>query len=241
MDKLVEIVTETMSFVILRITFSTYITYIREQVSLHNELETNMLVIFRGFTWSYVVSSLAKDNIIVTGGFASKRHLSSHLSMKHHAYILALFNFDLIGLNKSINFNNVKPDYLFPRRDLTRNRRSNVKIRDGGKSVFINKNKKLKHLENELFDETLNSNNTNSCTNNEKLDNIGNINSSYVNNNNKNNNLHSRNSFNNLNSLISNNIKKRNFNTCFPLLDPVISLVNTKNVLLEIILIIITV
>lgn len=100
-----------------------------------------MLVIFRGFTWSYVVSSLAKDNIIVTGGFGSKRHLSSHLSMKHHAYILALFNFDLLDLNNSINFNNVNPDHLLPRKDLTINRRSNVKMRDGGKSVFINKNK----------------------------------------------------------------------------------------------------
>ena len=87
-----------MSFVIIRITFSTYITLMKEQVSLHIELENNKLVISisRGFTWSYVVSSLAKDNIIITGEFVSKRHLSSHLSMKHHAYILALFNFDLI-------------------------------------------------------------------------------------------------------------------------------------------------
>ena len=68
----------------------------KEQVSLHNELWNIKLVILLGFTRFYVVSSLAKDNILVTVGFASKRHLSSHLSMKHHAYILVLFNFDLI-------------------------------------------------------------------------------------------------------------------------------------------------
>ena len=58
----------------------------------------------------------------------------------------------MLGLNKSINFNNVKPDHLFPRNDLTRNRRSNVKMIDDGKSVFINKNKQLKHLENKIFE-----------------------------------------------------------------------------------------
>ena len=227
LDKLVEIVTEKLSFVINRVTFSTYITLIKEKGSLHDELENNMLVIFRGFTWSYVVGSLAKENIVVTGGFGSKRHLSSHLSIKHHAYILALFNFDLLGLNNSINFNNVNPNYLFPRKDLTRNRRSNVKIRDGGKSVFINNNKEFKHLENKMFNETLNSNNTNSCSNNEKVDNIGNINSSCVNNNN---NLHRTNYSNNLNSLIFNNIKKRNFHSCFRLLDPVIPVIRKSSI-----------
>ena len=113
----------------------------KEQYTRYNGLENNILVIFRGFTWSYVVSSLQKENIIVTGGFGSKRHLSSHLSIRHHAYILALFNFDLVGLNSSINFNNVNPNHFFPRQDLTRNRRSNVKIRDSGKSVFIKENK----------------------------------------------------------------------------------------------------
>ena len=134
----------------------------------------------------------------------------------------------MVGLKNSINFNNVNPNHLFPRKDLTRNRRSNVKIRDGGKSVFINDNKQLQHLENKMFDEMLNSNNnTNSCTNNEKADNIANINSSYVNNNN--NNLHCTDCSNNHNSLISNNIKKINFHTCFRLLDPVISVVNKNN------------
>ena len=60
MDKLVEIITETMSFVINRITFSTYVTLMKEEHSKHNELESNTLVIFRGFTWSYVVSLLAE-------------------------------------------------------------------------------------------------------------------------------------------------------------------------------------
>ena len=41
----------------------------------------------------------------------------------------------MLGLNNNINFNNVKPDHLFARKDLTANRRSNVKMRDGGKSV----------------------------------------------------------------------------------------------------------
>lgn len=74
--------------------------------------------------------------------------------------------------------------------------------------------------------ETLNSsnNNTNSCTNNEKVDNIANIHSYCVNNNN--NNLHCTNYSNNLYSLISNNIKKINFKSCFRLLDPVIPVVN---------------
>lgn len=91
-----------------------------------------MLLIFRGFAWSYVVSSLAKENIIVTAGFGSKRHLSSHLSIRDHAYILAFFNFDLVGLNNSINFKDVNPNHLFPRQDLTRNRWSSSR-RDGGK------------------------------------------------------------------------------------------------------------
>lgn len=72
LDKLVEIVTEKLSFVINRVTFSTYITLIKEKGSLHDELENNMLVIFRGFTWSYVVGSLAKENIVVTGGLEVK-------------------------------------------------------------------------------------------------------------------------------------------------------------------------
>lgn len=72
LDKLVEIVTEKLSFVINRVTFSTYITIIKEKGSLHDELENNMLVIFHGFTWSYVVGSLAKENIVVTGGLEVK-------------------------------------------------------------------------------------------------------------------------------------------------------------------------
>ena len=224
-DKLVEIITEKLSFVINRITFSTYITLIREKGSLHDQLENNTLVIFRGFTWSYVVGSLAEENIVVTGGFGSKRHLSSHLSIKHHAYILALFNFDLLGLNNSINFNNVNPNYLFPKKDLTRNRRSNVKIRDSGKSVFINNNKEFKHLENKMFNETSNSNNTTSCSSNEQLDNNANINNSCVNNNNKY--IHRTNYCNNLNNLISNNIKKRNFHS---LLDSVIPVVKKSTI-----------
>lgn len=216
--KLVDIATETMSFIINRITFSTYITLMKEQYSLHNGLENNTLVIFRGFTWSYVVSSLSEKNIIVTGGFASKRHLSSHLSIKHHAFILALFNFDLVGLNNSINFNDVNPNHLFPRQDLTRNRRSNVKIRDGGKSVYINENKQFKHLQNKMSNETLNSNsnnNTNNSANNDNIvDSSSNINSFRVNNNNKgnNNDTSSRNYPNNTNSL-SNNTQKRDFHT----------------------------
>lgn len=153
-----------MLFVIKRITLSTYIALMSQEGSLDNEFENNMLVIFRGFTWSHVVSSLAKCNNLVSGGFSSKRHISSHLSVKHHAYILALFNFYLLGLNNCISFNTLNPHYLLPKQDLTKNRRYNVK--KIYRSLFINKNKGLKHLENKMFDDTLNSNNANSSSNN---------------------------------------------------------------------------
>lgn len=79
LDKLVEIVTEKLSFVINRVTFSTYITIIKEKGSLHDELENNMLVIFHGFTWSYVVGSLAKENIVVTGGGLEVKDIFLHI------------------------------------------------------------------------------------------------------------------------------------------------------------------
>lgn len=80
--------------------------------------------------------------------------------------------FNLLRLNNSIIFKYIDINLLFPRKYLTLIRKFNVKIRDGVKSVFINEYKHLKHLEKKMLHERLSSNNTDSCTNNEKIDNI---------------------------------------------------------------------
>lgn len=61
------------------------------------KVENCTLVIFRELNWCDIVKPLANERLEVTGGFSSKRHISSTLSHKHHAYILAMFNLDLVG------------------------------------------------------------------------------------------------------------------------------------------------
>lgn len=197
-NTIIEIKTEKLLFNISVISYKTFMNEMKNEGNIKEPSYT--LVIFRGFSWSEIVKSLAKENIVVTGGFSSKRHLSSHLSVKHHAYILALFNFDLIGINNSLNFNNVSHDHLFPREDLTRNRRSNVKIKENRHAVVVKDNRELWHY-------VLNrDSNESSIDNNEKeksdtynLD---------VNNNNT-----SLNSSKNINTSISNSVQKRDYHT----------------------------
>ena len=132
-----EYIGNAMAFNISCITFSVFLNKMKSDYCIR--VPNCTLVIFRGMNWSDIVNPLAKEKFVVTGGFTSKRHISSSLSHQHHAYILAMFNFDLVALNKCINFDGVNPNHLFPRESLTRNRRSNVKIRDDG--VFIKENR----------------------------------------------------------------------------------------------------
>ena len=132
------------------ITFEGYLRIMRERSGIRTENCT--LVIFTNFAWSHIVKSLANERYFVSGGFSSKRHLSSHLSIRHHAYLLSLFNFDLVALDHSINFNDADPNYLLVREDLYRNRRSNVKIRDGRRAVFIKENKEVQKYLSDVVD-----------------------------------------------------------------------------------------
>lgn len=93
MAKLVEIITETMSFLINRITFSTHIALMKEKHSLHIELEKKYAGYIPRVYFILRCKLLAEENIIVICGFGSKRHLSSHLSIKDHAYILCCLIF----------------------------------------------------------------------------------------------------------------------------------------------------
>lgn len=97
----------------------------------------NSLFVFKNISWAYIVDSLNKLNVQLTGGMSNRRHLTSPLSIRHHTYLLALFNYDSIALTKCVEFNNINKDWVLPRTDVTVGGKSNVQFKKDG-SVVIN-------------------------------------------------------------------------------------------------------
>lgn len=81
--------------------------------------DKHSLFMFKNISWALIVESLNKLNVQVTGGMSNRRHLTSPLSIRHHSYLLALFNYDSIALTKCVDFNNILKDWVLPRTDVT--------------------------------------------------------------------------------------------------------------------------
>lgn len=83
--------------------------------------------ILRCLTWRDLVTDLYKRKISLSGGFGGKRHIASPLSIRHHTYLLALFNFNTIALQKSIEFRNLNTMRVKPHFDSTKGSGVNIK------------------------------------------------------------------------------------------------------------------
>ena len=75
------------------------------------------LYVFKWVTWGCLAANLANLNITLTGGLSNKRHLDSPLSIRHHSYLLALFNFDSWALQHCIWYDNIDKEIALPRLD----------------------------------------------------------------------------------------------------------------------------